>query len=223
MHFSRPAPLTDAEMLLIEEFLERSGGKIDSFEMLDGFLAALVTGPEVMAPSRYIPILFGGPGEGEELVFDTPEQFHRVFELLIQHWNGIVTTLLAGEPWPPVLETVGAKMGRWWARGFMTGMTLGPGWGRFTGDPAHESLFLPLTVLSEGPVRLGSKRPPKVSVRIREGLVTSIALSLPALCRAIRPTDGELRRPRRQRPGVKRPKRKPTQAKRPKRPRRSGG
>ena len=53
-------PLTDAEF-------EPSAGIIDRFdnkqpmnlEQLDGFLAALICGPEIVRPSEYLPVICG--------------------------------------------------------------------------------------------------------------------------------------------------------------------
>ena len=51
-------PLTDAEFERLAEVLQRCGGNhAMNIEMLDGFLAALVCGPETVLPSEYLPTI----------------------------------------------------------------------------------------------------------------------------------------------------------------------
>jgi uncharacterized protein len=54
-----PQPLTDAEFGRLAEVLQRCGGHAMNVEMLDGFLAALICGPETVLPSEYLPKIWG--------------------------------------------------------------------------------------------------------------------------------------------------------------------
>ena len=47
-------PLTDAEFDRLAEVLQRCGRHAMNIEMLDGFLAALICGPETVLPSEYL-------------------------------------------------------------------------------------------------------------------------------------------------------------------------
>ncbi len=56
---------------------------------LDGFLTAVVSGPTPLMPSRWMPALYGD----FEPVWESLEDAGRFTSLLMQHSNGIVTTL----------------------------------------------------------------------------------------------------------------------------------
>jgi yecA family protein len=58
--------LTDAELDRLEDFLHLSNpGEAMSVEELDGFFCALICGPELVPPSQYLPMVFGGElGQG---------------------------------------------------------------------------------------------------------------------------------------------------------------
>jgi uncharacterized protein len=52
----KPEPLIDAELERLSAILERFGGKRSmNLEQLDGFIAALVCGPDIILPSEYLP------------------------------------------------------------------------------------------------------------------------------------------------------------------------
>ena len=56
-----PQPLTDAEFDKLADVLKRFGDKrAMNLEMLDGFFAALICGPENVPPSEYLPEIWGG-------------------------------------------------------------------------------------------------------------------------------------------------------------------
>jgi hypothetical protein len=54
-------PLTDDELNTLDLFLHGEWGEVSSIEMLDGFFAALLVGPELIMPSRYLPHIIGDP------------------------------------------------------------------------------------------------------------------------------------------------------------------
>ncbi len=96
-------PLSDEELDLLEEFLldridedevdendlEKDEGILNVSE-LDGFLTAIVSGPETIQPSRWLPAVWG------EYVpeWKDEEAFMFIFSLLIRHMNVIANTLL---------------------------------------------------------------------------------------------------------------------------------
>ena len=62
--FTQNEPLTDADLERLGKFLRTcKGGKAMNVEALDGFLAALITGPETVMPSNYYPEVFGEMSE----------------------------------------------------------------------------------------------------------------------------------------------------------------
>ena len=53
-------PLADTELDHLSAVLERFGDKRSmNLEQLDGFLAALICGPELVPPSKYLPKICG--------------------------------------------------------------------------------------------------------------------------------------------------------------------
>jgi uncharacterized protein len=95
-----PTPLNDEELDWLDQFLldridedadteGKNEGVLDVSE-LDGFLAALVSGPAVVPPSRWVPVVWGD----FEPEWKNAKEFEAVFTLLIRHMNGIAATLM---------------------------------------------------------------------------------------------------------------------------------
>ena len=64
----KPEPLTDAELDHLSAILEQFGYKRSmNLEQLDGFLAALICGPELVPPSKYLPKIWGDRSVGSRL------------------------------------------------------------------------------------------------------------------------------------------------------------
>ena len=81
-------PLDEDELAELGRFLASDTvpkGCMD-LSMLDGFLTALMVGPSVVPPSRWLPLVWGEP-EGPE--FETIEQAQRITSLLLRHMNAI--------------------------------------------------------------------------------------------------------------------------------------
>jgi uncharacterized protein len=94
------SPLTDEELDFLESFLlDRIDNDVNTLEMdegvlcvseLDGFLTAIVSGPETVMPSAWLPAVWGDfPPE-----FDAPEDAERVMSMLMRHANVIARQLL---------------------------------------------------------------------------------------------------------------------------------
>ena len=89
---------------------------------LDGFLTAVVSGPVLIPPSRWLPVVWGD----FEPEFEGIEDFQRVFSLMIRHMNGIVGTLM-DEPEdfePVVMERERDGKTDAWCFGYMKGVDL---------------------------------------------------------------------------------------------------
>lgn len=96
-------PLDDDELDELDQFLLYRG-EVESDDTyvegldegiltlseLDGFLTAVVSGPEAITPSHWLPVVWGDV----EPKWKSPQEFERIFTLLIRHMNGIVDTLL---------------------------------------------------------------------------------------------------------------------------------
>src|SRR4051812_41785182 len=90
-------PLTDAELDHLSAFLRRDERSMN-LEQLDGFLTALICGPELVPPSKYLPIICGN-----RAVFENPSFAEDVFSLIMRHWNAVVDTLNSGKLYLPLL------------------------------------------------------------------------------------------------------------------------
>ena len=64
-------------------------GVLDISE-LDGFFTALVSGPVMIQPSRWLPVVWGD----FEPTWESTEDFEDVISLMIRHMNGIAATLM---------------------------------------------------------------------------------------------------------------------------------
>jgi len=115
-----------------------------TFEMLDGFLTALVIGPALVKPSEYLPEIWG-TDNGEGPIWDSQEQVQYFLDLLMRHWNAIVARRTADAPHDPDVEQFGeAEPGRPWAEGFFAGVNLR----RDNWDPIFKDRALAPTVLA---------------------------------------------------------------------------
>ncbi len=145
-------PLTDAGLDRLDDFLRRANpDEAMSLGELDGFFCALICGPDLVAPSEYLPHVFGGePIQGSG--FKTVEEAREVLTLLARHWNTIAATLLRDEPYPVLIaEYDDAKVtGQEWALGFQQGMYLRrKAWERLAKDEELGAALLPVIVLAE--------------------------------------------------------------------------
>ncbi|MEH3045621.1 UPF0149 family protein [Sphingomonas adhaesiva] len=126
-----PDPLAALEYLLAERFDDAM-----LLSELDGYLAALIVGPDTVPQSRWLPRIWGG---GPSLLTDEAEA-QRFVDLLIHHYEELRRNIAGGafEPLVDVDERSGETMWELWIEGFAQGMALAPaGWNRLrvTRDP----------------------------------------------------------------------------------------
>ena len=94
------------------------------FETLDGFLTALVIGPETVMPSVYLDAIWGTE-DGSEPIWDSPEQLEYFMGLIGRHWNAIAARREADAPhWPEIGYPGSGEPGEAWGGGFGAGMLL---------------------------------------------------------------------------------------------------
>ena len=91
-------PLTDAEFDRLAEELQRCGNHAMNIEMLDGFLAALICGPETVLPSEYLPEIWG-----DEPAFDSQSVVRESLLLIMRRWNAICHNVQLDGEFLPVL------------------------------------------------------------------------------------------------------------------------
>lgn len=96
-----PSPaLTDEELDRLEEHLASDvfDGEAMALDELQGFLCAIVSGPQVIPPSEWIPIAFG-----ESPRWQSEEQSQEVLGLVMRFYNQVVHQFMSGEGFDFVL------------------------------------------------------------------------------------------------------------------------
>ena len=119
----KPEPWTDAELDHLSAILDRSGNELSmNLEQLDGFLAALICGPELVPPSKYLPKICG-----DRTVFEDTSSAQEFLSLIMRHWNAISDTLSSDKVYLPLLleDESGIAHANDWANGFLQGMEFG--------------------------------------------------------------------------------------------------
>lgn len=84
-------PLTNEDLDQLEQFLvsdQTPDECLSSLEMVDGYMTALVIGPELVKPSLWIPHLLN-PENVEQPLFADENQAEAITSLLLRHMNTI--------------------------------------------------------------------------------------------------------------------------------------
>ncbi len=143
------APLDERELDELDTLLQQlpADGAMN-VEAMDGFLTALLVGPwpQVPTSARWMPLVWGGDGEGP-LPFASAKQRKRVVLLLLRHLHGLDRVLRESpDDWEPVLsiaehegeEIVDAED---WCAGFLAAVPLDEAaWAPMFEGPALEAL-----------------------------------------------------------------------------------
>jgi uncharacterized protein len=90
---------------------------------LDGFLAALVVGPEFIAPGRWVPVVWGG----EDAAFENSKQAGQVVNAIMRRYREIIRLVQKHpESYAPIFRkgADGKVSAEDWASGFVTGVLL---------------------------------------------------------------------------------------------------
>lgn len=115
------SPLTQAESDRLAKFLAAyAEGPAMSMEEVDGFFCALIAGPQFVAPSEFLPEVFGTDVD-EVASSSSLEELNAILGLLLKHWNSIIDSLLADQLHPIFLSAKKEGRGNEWARGFLAG------------------------------------------------------------------------------------------------------
>lgn len=123
--------LTDAEFDELDQFLISDnvpGGCMD-ISMLDGFLTALLIGPNTLLPSRWLPHVWGETGD-TPMNFENEAQAQRILGLIMRLYNDRARDLAEGvDLYDPAIytrEDEGKSIAiiDEWCTGFMRGVML---------------------------------------------------------------------------------------------------
>lgn len=172
----KPEPLTDAELDHLSAILEQFGNQRSmNLEQLDGFLAALICGPELVPPSKYLPKICG-----DRMFFEDPSSAQEFLVLIMRHWNSIADTLNSGEIYLPLLleDESGITHANDWADGFLRGMEFGrEDWALLLDDEDHGGLLVPIFALANEHNPDPKMRPYEgpISAEHRETLIVGVA------------------------------------------------
>ncbi|UXI66757.1 UPF0149 family protein [Tahibacter amnicola] len=154
------SPLTDDEVEQLMRFLDERAVVRDgmSLEMLDGFATALISGPEAILPSEWLPHVWSElPDEAASLFADEGEA-NNIIGLVIRHYNAIAGVLAQGgaefSPWITEFELDDdvVSYGQDWALGYLRGVGLRQDlWLPLLDDPEWQDDWRAVEVLACGP------------------------------------------------------------------------
>ena len=179
-------PLTDIELDKLTDVLKRFGDKrAMNLEMMDGFFAALICGPETVLPSEYLPEIWGGDVVNEP-IFQTKPILEEFISLVTQHWNAICRTLQSGEVFLPLLldDENGVARANDWANGFMRGMGMRrDSWVTLMDDEEQAGSLVPILAPAHENHPDPEMRPYKepISAEMREKLIVGAATGVAAI------------------------------------------
>lgn len=112
------------EMEYLEDFLYENK-KAMSASMIDGFLAAIAIGPDMILPSEWFPRIFGKEGPD----FESEEQAKSIFGMIMTWYNRILNQLAENpEEYKPLIPLDENEQPTFqeWAVGFYLGINLRP-------------------------------------------------------------------------------------------------
>jgi len=150
-------PLDDFEFDELETFLAslESDASIMNISEFDGFITAVVSGPESIPPDEWLPVVWGGREQPSAL--ENLDDFERISGLMMRHMNTTAVTLMddpeAYDPWFMENEVKGKVylVVDDWCIGYMKAVMLRPAAWRLE-DPEILDLLspIPLFTTSEG-------------------------------------------------------------------------
>jgi uncharacterized protein len=184
----KPQPLTDAEFELLSGVLGRFDNKHPmNLEQLDGFLAALICGPEIVRPSEYLPVICGNDMVLEDS-FGAQSVLQDFLSLIMRHWNVIADTLHSGDVFLPLLleDKNGMNPANDWAKGFLRGMELRKtDWVAVLDDEKQGGWLVPIFALAHEHHPDPEMRPYKeaISAERREKLIVGAAAAVTGIYR----------------------------------------
>jgi uncharacterized protein len=173
-------PLTNAELDRLSDILSRFGAKGGmNLEELDGFFAALISGPDNIPPSEYLPEVWGD-GMVNEGTFRAQPILQDFLSLVTRHWNATSHILRSGSVYTPLLleDEHGVSRANAWANGFLRGMEFRrEDWARLLDDEENGGSLVPIFALAhehDPDPQLRSYDKP-ISAELREKLIIGLA------------------------------------------------
>ena len=186
------APPSDEELDELEDFLASDACSDETMllDALDGYLTAIVSGPDLVKPSEWLPGVWG-PTARDEPAFETHAHAERIVGLIMRHMNGIIWNLQADpDLFQPILSISAYpgdaheyRDGEMWAYGYMMGVQLRRAqWRPFFDDSNAASALRPMYLLGADHVTPEEEALTETPAQ-REALSDKIAASVAAIYR----------------------------------------
>jgi uncharacterized protein len=169
------------ELDRLGDFLKScKGGRAMNVEVLDGFFAALIAGPETVMPSEYYREVFGGE-MADACEFGSLDEANEILGLMMRQWNRIASTLYKGEIHVPLIfeDEKGELHGNDWARGFVRGMQMRhDAWSELINDEKYGGSLTPMMMLYHEHDEDPEMRPDPITPDKREQVIAFVAAGL---------------------------------------------
>ena len=141
--------LLNTELDELDDFLadEAIAGTSMDVSTLDGFLTAIAIGPQIVAPSEWLPWVWDMEDGEVEPKFEDMGQANRIMSLMMRHYNAVIHTF---NTHPASFEPIFWRSGHWgaaeWCEGFILGFLFNEeAWSLLTiGQPTWFTPFLRL-------------------------------------------------------------------------------
>ena len=189
--------ITDKDIETIDNFLSRAiDGEIQNLETLDGFLTALIIGPEFVPPSQFVPIITRSASDNN-LILQNQKELEKFFDIVMRHYNHINETFNKGDIYMPFLleDDQGVAKGNFWALGFIKGTELNRAlWADLLSHDVVASEMIPIFALRYENDEDPSLRPYKdpISKDKRKELLVSMIAGVKNLYDLFRAAEDEL-------------------------------
>jgi uncharacterized protein len=184
-----PQPLTDAELDSVSDILARFEDKCSmNLEALDGFLAAVTCGPQVVPLSECLPDICGDDIAVNEDALVAQPRLEKFVSLVTRHREVIAHTLQTGDVFTPLLLAGegGSYPANDWATGFLRGMDLRrKEWASLLDDEEHVGALVPIFALAHEHDPDPKMRPysEPVGAEMREKLIVGAAAAVTKIYR----------------------------------------
>ena len=138
----------ESDLEALDEFLMSDQAPDECMMLcdLDGFLTGLAIGPEFIAPSEWLPLVWGG---GVEPVFADALQAQSIIGTIMRRYNDILEQAADDAFAPIFMEGPGGEViASDWAEGFAQAITLRPeAWDRLFKSEQHVHVLVPILAL----------------------------------------------------------------------------
>lgn len=138
--FQETLPLSELDVDRLEELLESDvfKGEAMLLDELQGFICSILSGPDLILPSDWIPVVLG-----DEPHYESDAQAEEVVELLMRFYNQIVVNLEHGRAPDLILYPLDEGSDQYdyapWADAYLLGTEMGPThWLEAAGEHSEE-------------------------------------------------------------------------------------